>query len=139
MKKKASSKKSASAAKSRGSKKKNYQELPKGMVSEVANLIKLMADETRVRILSYLCQEPELHVAEMCKRIGQSQPAVSHHLALMREAGLLEVRKDGRFNFYRLSQKPVQKVLDLIFTRFQPDGDAVRIDNFKISRLRGKK
>ena len=53
-------------------------------VRELAQVFKLLSDETRLRILFYLALSPngELHVTDLCHRLGQSQPAVSHHLAL---------------------------------------------------------
>ena len=55
-------------------------------VRELAQVFKLLSDETRLRILFYLALSPdgELHVTDLCNRLGQSQPAVSHHLALLR-------------------------------------------------------
>ena len=50
-------------------------------VRELAQVFKLLSDETRLRILLYLAQNNELHVTDLCTRLGQSQPAVSHHLA----------------------------------------------------------
>jgi ArsR family transcriptional regulator len=72
------------------------------MVAEIVHLFKLLADETRVRILYYLQQTHELNVRELCKLLRQRQPSVSHHLALLRVAGLIDMRRDGKHNFYRL-------------------------------------
>jgi ArsR family transcriptional regulator len=69
-------------------------------------IFKLLADETRLKILLSLAREGELHVSALCERLGQSQPAVSHHLALLRAAGLLESRRDGKHNFYALQSTP---------------------------------
>lgn len=69
-------------------------------VRDLAQVFKLMSDETRLRILLYLAQSSELHVTDLCTRLGQSQPAVSHHLALLRVSGLIESRREGKHNFY---------------------------------------
>jgi ArsR family transcriptional regulator len=69
-------------------------------VRDLAQVFKLMSDETRLRILVYLAQSGELHVTDLCNRLGQSQPAVSHHLALLRVSGLIESRREGKHNFY---------------------------------------
>ncbi|MFO0958907.1 MAG: metalloregulator ArsR/SmtB family transcription factor [Isosphaeraceae bacterium] len=69
-------------------------------VRDLAQVFKLMSDETRLRILLYLAQSGELHVTDLCTRLGQSQPAVSHHLALLRVSGLIESRREGKHNFY---------------------------------------
>jgi ArsR family transcriptional regulator len=82
---------------------------------ELVVLFKLLADETRLRILHYLMQKPELNVRTFVGLLGQTQPAVSHHLALLREAGVLQCRRDGKHNFYRLSAKRCQDFLDTAF------------------------
>jgi len=69
-------------------------------IREFANIFALLSDETRLRILTYLLQNGELNVTELCNRLGQTQPAVSHHLALLRVSGLVEPRRAGKNNFY---------------------------------------
>ena len=82
---------------------------------DLVQLFKLLADETRLRILHCLVQQDELNVRTLCKLLGQSQPAVSHHLALLRVAGIIECRRDGKHNFYHLVPKRCQAYLDTIF------------------------
>ena len=74
--------------------------LPDELEKELVQVFKLLSDETRLRILLYLVREGELHVTALCERLQQSQPAVSHHLALLRVAGVIEARRDGKHNFY---------------------------------------
>ena len=59
-------------------------EVSEQAIRELAQVFKLLSDETRLRILFYLAlsENRELHVTDLCQRLGQSQPAVSHHLAL---------------------------------------------------------
>jgi ArsR family transcriptional regulator len=73
-------------------------------VRELTQVFKLLSDETRLRILYYLAlsADGELFVTGLCQRLGQSQPAVSHHLALLRVSGLIEPRREGKHNFYRV-------------------------------------
>src|SRR5690242_12738851 len=82
---------------------------------DLVQLFKLLADETRLRILYYLMQQDELNVRTLCKLLKQSQPAVSHHLALLRVAGVIECRRDGKHNFYHLVPKRCQAYLETIF------------------------
>ena len=81
---------------------------------DLVQLFKLVADETRLRILYYLIQTEELNVRTFCRLLKQSQPAVSHHLALLRAAGVLERRRDGKHNFYRLVPQRCQAYLDVV-------------------------
>ncbi|ADB14907.1 transcriptional regulator, ArsR family [Pirellula staleyi DSM 6068] len=82
---------------------------------DLVQLFKLLADETRLRILYFLMQREELNVRTLCELLDQSQPAVSHHLALLRVAGIIECRRDGKHNFYHLVPKRFQTYLDLMF------------------------
>ncbi|MBZ0091425.1 MAG: metalloregulator ArsR/SmtB family transcription factor [Burkholderiales bacterium] len=61
-----------------------------------------LADETRRRLLSLLLQDGELCVCELFYALDMAQPKISRHLGVMREAGMLSVRKDGTWVFYRL-------------------------------------
>ena len=81
----------------------------------LAGLFKLLADETRLRIIYFLLQKDEINVRTFCGLLGQSQPAVSHHLAMLKEAGILEARRDGKHNFYRLMPKRAQQLVDVLF------------------------
>jgi len=82
---------------------------------DLVQLFKLLADETRLRIMYYLMQEDELNVRTFVRLLGQTQPAVSHHLALLRSAGVIELRRDGKHNYYHLVPKRCQAYLDVVF------------------------
>ena len=86
-------------------------ELSDEMLRELCQIFKLLADETRLRILAYLAHEGELNVTELCERLGQSQPAVSHHLALMRVAGIIEPRRAGKHNYYSVRTEQFQNLI----------------------------
>lgn len=78
------------------------ESLPGPIADDLVGLFAMLADKTRLQILYYLTQVTELNVGNLCELLGQSQPAVSHHLALMRRKQLIEMRRDGKHNFYRL-------------------------------------
>lgn len=71
-------------------------------VQPFVQLMKLLGDETRVRILCLLSAAPDrtLNVTELCEKLGQSQPAISHHLALLRVSNVVESTRDGKHNRY---------------------------------------
>lgn len=81
------------------------------VVNEIVHLFKLLADETRIRILYFLQQTDELNVRELCKLLHQRQPSVSHHLALLRVSGLIEMRRNGKHNFYRLVPTRLEHII----------------------------
>ncbi len=91
---------------------------------DLVQLFKLLADETRVRVLHYLLQSEEINVRTLCQLLEQSQPAVSHHLALLRQAGLIQCRRDGKHNFYRLVPNRFSGYADLIALATSSSGKA---------------
>jgi ArsR family transcriptional regulator len=103
---------------------------------DLVQLFKLLADETRLRILYYLMQQDELNVRTLCKLLRQSQPAVSHHLALLRVAGLIECRRDGKHNFYHLVPKRCQAYLDTIFGATGDQPRKVRVEDAVVTYSR---
>lgn len=105
------------------------ERLPAETGSELVQLFKLLADETRLRILYFLMQQEELNVRTLCDLLGQTQPAVSHHLALLRGAGIIECRRDGKHNFYHLVPKRFQHYLDLLFAVKPDNPRRIRIEN----------
>ena len=98
------------------------ESLSEDVARDLVRLFKLLADATRLRIVYFLMQEREFHVRALCERLGQSQPAVSHHLSLLRSAGLIEARRAGKHNFYRLLPDGFQEVLDLVAERMKAEG-----------------
>ena len=76
---------------------------PTAEIRRVAELLKQVSDPTRLQVLMLL-SEKERNVTELCADLGtQSQPAVSHHLALLRHGRLIEPRRSGKHNFYALT------------------------------------
>ena len=67
-----------------------------------ATLLKQVSDPTRLQIILMIAEQ-ELHVGAMSEQLAQSQPAVSHHLALMRHGGIIAPRRQGKNNFYALT------------------------------------
>jgi DNA-binding transcriptional ArsR family regulator len=69
----------------------------------------VLAEPTRRRILDEL-RNGELPVGALVGRLGLSQPAVSKHLRVLREAGLVDVRVDAQRRFYRLDPDPLREL-----------------------------
>ena len=108
-------------------------DLPADTVKDLVGVFKLFADETRLRILFLLAQAKECNVRTLCDLLGQSQPAVSHHLALMRAAGLLALRRDGKHNFYSLTPSRFREVFELLFSMAPDKAGSVEIDGCVLS------
>jgi DNA-binding transcriptional ArsR family regulator len=68
-----------------------------------ANLLKHVSDPTRLQVVTML-SEREHNVGGLCEQFNMSQPAVSHHLALLRHGGIVDRRRQGKNNFYTLTE-----------------------------------
>jgi DNA-binding transcriptional ArsR family regulator len=66
-------------------------------------LLKHVSDPTRLQVILTLV-EGEQHVGALCAQLSQSQPAVSHHLALLRHGGIITPRRQGKNNIYSLTE-----------------------------------
>ncbi len=109
------------------------QEVPDRTIRELVKMFKLLADETRLRVLFYLMHNDELHVRALCELLGQSQPAVSHHLALLRVAGLIRPRREGKHNYYRLRPERFQNMLDTFFASAPEGKRRIRFEEYVLS------
>ena len=111
-----------------------FPEFSSELEKELVQVCKLLSDETRLRILVYLAREDELHVTALCDRLGQSQPAVSHHLALLRVAGLIKARRDGKHNYYSVRQSRFRGLMEQLFQSMgEPGKGQVRFDEFVVT------
>lgn len=63
----------------------------------------ILSDPTRLRALMLIQAEGELCVCELTFALNESQPKISRHLALMREAGIVEARREGTWMHYRIN------------------------------------
>lgn len=108
-------------------------DVPETVIQDLAAIFKLLSDETRLRILFYLSRSDELHVRALCEILGQSQPAVSHHLALLRGAELIESRREGKHNYYRMVPERFQQMVGLVFQAVPTDEGEIRFDDYVLS------
>ncbi len=81
---------------------------------------KAIADETRQKIMKLVCCD-SLPVSEIVDKLDVSQPTVSHHLAILREAGLVNVREEGKQTFYSLNQEQVAFCCGQLMIKFAPE------------------
>jgi DNA-binding transcriptional ArsR family regulator len=68
----------------------------------VADVMRHLADGTRLRLLLALAAGGEQNVNQLCDLLSAPQPAVSHHLGILRRARLVRTRRQGREIYYRL-------------------------------------
>ena len=83
---------------------------------------KAISDDTRQKIMSECCCT--LSVNDIVEKIGLSQPTISHHLAILREADLVTVREEGKQTFYTLNQERVAYCCGQLMVKFAPESAA---------------
>jgi len=74
---------------------------------ELAARFKALADPTRVAIINCLSAVDEVCVCNLTETFGLAQPTISHHLKVLREAGLVESSRRGTWAYYRLVPEAV--------------------------------
>ncbi len=79
-------------------------------IIDLAELFKAFGDSTRIKILTALSVS-ELCVCDLSKTIGMTMSAVSHQLKILKTAGLVSVRREGKASFYALSDDHVVTML----------------------------
>lgn len=86
-------------------------------MQEILSIFKALSDETRLRILKLL-EHGELCVCDIFSALGMIQPKVSFHLSVLKEAGLIKDRKEGRWVHYRIEDSDILRRF-LILTVFE--------------------
>ncbi len=99
-------------------------------------LFEVLAEPNRRRVLDLL-REQERTVGELVEALELSQPAVSKHLRVLRDAGLVEVRRDAQRRFYRLRPEPLME-LDAWLEPYR-DLWAQRLDALDTEIARGRR
>lgn len=82
-------------------------------LKRAAAILKAMANIKRLEILLYLSQN-ETSVGDLQQKIGLSQSALSQHLAVLRQAGLVQTRRNRQQIFYRLENTLIKRILNLL-------------------------
>lgn len=86
--------------------------LDEGIYTQLAELYKMFADTTRIRILHALEQE-EMCVCDLAVLLGLTKSAVSHQLKSLRLSRLVKFRKEGQIVYYSLADSHVKLIIDM--------------------------
>jgi ArsR family transcriptional regulator, arsenate/arsenite/antimonite-responsive transcriptional repressor len=84
---------------------------------------KAIADETRQKIMTECCC-CWVSVGDLTNKLQVTQPTVSHHLAILRDAGLVNSREEGKQTFYTLNQENIAVCCGQIMLKFAPEEKA---------------
>jgi DNA-binding transcriptional ArsR family regulator len=82
----------------------------KELFTLLASTFQALGDTSRVQIV-WALSKGEHSVGEIAEILGMSQPAVSHHLRMLRNMRLVKVRRDGRTSFYSLDDEHITRLL----------------------------
>jgi ArsR family transcriptional regulator len=84
--------------------------LPQKQRVVLADRLKALADPTRIGIVNRLACAEELCVCDLTDAFELSQPTISHHLRILREAGLVEASRRGTWAYYRLVPEAIESL-----------------------------
>ena len=96
------------------------------MIANSVLFAKAIADKTRQKIMSECCCS-WLSVNEIVEKMKVSQPTVSHHLAILRDAGLVDIREEGKQTFYTLNQEHLAVCCGQLMIKFAPETETTEV------------
>jgi ArsR family transcriptional regulator len=88
-----------------------------GMSEKVRLFFEGLSDAHRIKMVEILL-EREMNVSGICKNFSMKQPSVSHHLAVLKNGGILNTRKSGKETYYSVNKKYVSSIMTYYFARF---------------------
>ncbi|OUS68541.1 transcriptional regulator [Paenibacillus sp. MY03] len=89
------------------------EKLSKNDFQDMAQIFKVLADHTRLKVAYALCDEDELCVCDVANIIGSTMATASHHLRLLRNMGIANYRKEGKLVFYSLGDEQLKQMIRL--------------------------
>ena len=107
-------------------------------VKDLLAIFKALSDETRLRILKLL-EHGELCVCDMVAAFDMSQPKVSFHLNVLKQAGLVKDRKDGKWMHYGIDDSDLFKRLLILSVAEKIPSDLLKEDTKRLEEFLGSK
>ncbi len=83
----------------------------------LVNFFKAMGEDTRVKIITMLLKE-EMCICELIEELGLSQSAVSHHVKILKQAEIVNDRRDGKWTYYSINKEGFAAHLDSLHEKF---------------------
>lgn len=106
-------------------------------MSDLVTLFKALADPTRLRVLKLLGRG-ELCVCEIAAALGLAQPRLSFHLRILKQAGVVSVRRQERWILYRLSEKDLFIRFLLLAIEERVPADQAHLDHKRLAAFGGR-
>lgn len=83
------------------------------LLSELESLFSALSDKTRLSIVLFLLDKKEATVDEISKKLEKSQSLISHHMACLRNCGIVKIRKEGKFSYYSISSEEIAELIKI--------------------------
>ena len=84
-------------------------------MQKILNVLKILSDEIRLKVVCLLMEENELCVCELMEALKMSQSRISNHLRVLRNTGIIEAKREGKWIFYYLAKNTMDRdILGLI-------------------------
>jgi len=93
---------------------------------ERAGILKALAHPTRLIMIETMRESGEICVQDLVEMVGGDQSTISKHLALLKQAGLVDDRKDGQRSFYRMTRESIAGLLDCVESVLDEGAEAER-------------
>ncbi len=92
------------------------QPINAAQAERLATALKVLADPARLRLLSLIRAQPgaEACVCHLTEPLGLTQPTVSHHLKVLREAGLVEREQRGSWAYFRVVPEALEALREIL-------------------------
>lgn len=104
-------------------------------VARAARALGVLSHGVRLQAVLLMAVLGEANVSTLCDLLGTSQSNLSHHLRILRDAGLVVDRREGRYVLYRLDVDRWRGLADGFFDSLLGGEDSVTLQNFRIERL----
>ena len=91
-------------------------------LESMSSFFKVLADKTRLGILTELLRG-SLCVMHISERLGMSQSAISHQLAILRKADLVRIKRNGKSIVYSIADEHVRLILDMALLHLEHNGE----------------
>lgn len=103
---------------------------------EILNIAKALSDENRVRALMMLAGG-ELCVCQIIEMLGLAPSTVSKHMSILKQAGLVQTRKQGRWIYYRLADRNAPKACEILdwLNRYLDNDKRILDDSKQLLRI----
>lgn len=106
----------------------------KGTMNQEAELFQALADPTRIRLTTLLAHHDEVCVCVMAEALDEPDFKISRHLRVLKNAGIVEARREGTWMHYRLAtpRNPLETCLQDCFRKCLDEHETIRADDERL-------